>query len=185
MGAANTRFLFYSQIYLVGLNAKERTSPPKEFSKAIEMASHFSQKTLSSISNTQIMKGVLILTLCLSSLFTMAQTPEALNEIIEQIGKPLAAGEVDVVLNRLVYPFKARGKSYTKATLKPAFSTVFVEGNGACLTSTDNYQVAMPGDDTRCLAVCVEDPETYASSVYSFRRIDGKWMLESMDFYAD
>lgn len=131
------------------------------------------------------MKGLLILTLCLSSLVTFAQTPEALNEIVEKIAKPLAAGEVDVVMNRLVYPFKARGKTYTKATLKPAFSKVFIEGNGACLIDVEKYQEAMPGDETWCLAVCRENPETGASSVYSFRLIEGKWMLESIDFYPE
>lgn len=131
------------------------------------------------------MKVLLLLLFGFSSLSAGAQSPEALAEIIEHIGKPLAAGEVDAVMNRLVYPFNARGKSYTKTTLKPAFSKVFVEGNGACLMSVDQYQVAIPGDDTWCLAVCVEDPATYAASVYSFRLIEGKWMLEFIDFHAD
>jgi hypothetical protein len=129
------------------------------------------------------MKIVFALTFVLISFFGLNQYPDRVDvdKIIQEIITPLKKLEIDQVISRTVFPFRVGDSNYTSPTFRSSFSKIFIDGYAECLSDPENYQVAMPGDDHWCLAVCMVAPEGFEATVFSFVKKEGVWKLEWID----
>ncbi|MDX2362889.1 MAG: hypothetical protein QNK23_18910 [Crocinitomicaceae bacterium] len=133
------------------------------------------------------MKLLIIFCLLIFSLSASAQYPNdaELQKIIDKIVSPMEANEIDSFFEHVTFPFKAGDKKYSESELRAAFSDVFVKGTTSCLKDAGSYQMAMPDDHSWYMAVCFSAPEGYEVSVFVFKKINDKWMLESIDLQND
>lgn len=133
------------------------------------------------------MKFLLILSFGFFSYLGLAQYPERaeVDKIIQEIIVPIEKGAIDQVITRAIFPFRVGDTNYTTKTFRSSFSKIFIDGYAECLTDPENYQVAMPGDDNWCLAVCMVAPEGYEAAVFSFVKKDGVWKLERIDLQGE
>lgn len=134
------------------------------------------------IANMRILSVLAFLFLSLFA-FSQQVDPAEVAKIKKEIVEPLNNGEVDKVLDRMVFPFKAGSKSYTRAELKKDFSTIFVSGIGRDLNGS-GYE-AMNFDGDAYMMVCMAAPDGYEAAVPVFKKIDGVWMFAKMDLYAE
>ncbi len=132
------------------------------------------------------MRFIFALFLNFFSSMSFAQYPERaeLNKIITEIIVPIQKGAIDQVIARTVFPFSVGDTDYTVKTFRANFSTIFIDGYAACLLNPENYQVALPGDDDWCLAVCMTAPEGFEAVVFSFVKQNGSWKLKLIDLQA-
>src|SRR3989338_5272929 len=130
------------------------------------------------------MKPLIFLSFVLVSFGSFAQYPDKveLQEILDGIAAPLASGDRDSFLQRVTFPFEVGDKKYSsKSQLIASFDKAFIEGYSKCLSDPESYQIALPNDHTWYLAVSFVAPTGYDASVFSFRKINGTWMLDSID----
>ena len=127
--------------------------------------------------------SVLVFLFLYISAFGQQVDPAEVAKIKKEIIEPLNNGKIDNVLDRMVFPFKAGSKSYTRAELKKDFANVIVSGIGRELNGS-GYE-AMNFDGDAYMMVCMSAPDGYEAAVPVFKKIDGVWMFANMDLYAE
>lgn len=139
------------------------------------------------------MKQLLTTCIVLFTFLSFGQGPQTWPEAFHQedvdiikteITAFMASGEIDKVLARTVFPFRAGEKKYTKAELKAAFNDLFTPEMCKALADSDTYEVMNPEGDNY-MNVCRYSPEGYEGAVLVFELKDGVWILLSMDLYND
>lgn len=129
------------------------------------------------------MKTVLSISfLTLLSFVSFSQNEAELDLILTGIIEPMTSGDQEAFFERIVFPFEVGDKKYTKAQLKANYDGVFLKGTASCLSSTGSYQEALPDNDTWYLAICFSAPEGFEAAAYHFKKENGTWMLESIDY---
>ena len=130
------------------------------------------------------MKSIIALIFCLNSFIGISQDPDSVEfeKIIKEISIPIKNKAIDQVISRIIFPIKVGTIDYTVKSFRSSFSQIYIDGYSECLSDPENYQVAMPGDDNWCLAVCLVATDGYEATVFSFVKIEGVWKLKRINF---
>lgn len=125
-----------------------------------------------------MMKFLMTLLLILAVNLSFAQGPQTwpdafnqndVNTIKAEITSVMDLGDIDAVLKRVEFPFRAGDKEYKRAELKAKFNELFTLEMCSELATSESYEVMNPEGDAYML-VCRYSPDGYEAAIPVFKK---------------